>query len=147
MWCYRRDLNLYTAAPAEPWPKVLGPGPGLPGVEWKYVAKFIAIAGMADRARLVDDDLPPTHACPGPSISVELPLTPDGTFVEDLRVLSRTYLPCESIIHRMVRTSRAVSDIDETIIWNFHAESPNPDLFIFSPRRHARQVKRIPGTD
>lgn len=49
VWCYRRDLNLYTKTPAEPWPEVLGPGSGLPGVEWKYVTKFLAIGKTADR--------------------------------------------------------------------------------------------------
>ncbi len=65
VWCYRPDLNLYTVNPADPWPKVLGPGPGLPGVEWKYITKFLAIAKMAGQTKRISDDLPPSRTCPG----------------------------------------------------------------------------------
>jgi hypothetical protein len=115
VWCYRRDLNVYTVAAAEPWPKELGPGPSLPGVEWKYLAKFLAIPKMAYQTKLLNDDLPPNRVCRGPSISVELSLAPEQGSVETLRILSRTYLPCESVIRRSARTSRTASDIDETI--------------------------------
>ncbi|MBS1859841.1 MAG: hypothetical protein JST11_31010, partial [Acidobacteria bacterium] len=97
LWTYRQDIGLYTEEPAEPWPQPLGPGTGLPGKEWHYLAKFLALSGMADTARIISDDLAPTAACPGPSVLLELSL-PGAK--EELRVLSKSHLPCQSTILR-----------------------------------------------
>jgi hypothetical protein len=144
VWCYRPDLNVYTVNPADPWPRVLGPDPGLPGIEWKYIAKFLAIDKMAAQTKLISDDLPPTRTCPGPSISLEIQL-PDAPYVEGLRILSRTHLPCETSIHRFAKRVRMTpSDIDETITWTFPDEPPAPDYFVFSPSKKAKQVQKFP---
>ena len=147
VWCYRPDLNVYTVNPADPWPKLLGPGPGLPGVEWKYITKFLAIDKMAAQTKFISDDLAPTRACPGPSIALEIHL-PDAPYVEDLRILSRTYLPCETFIHGFKKgVHMTATDIDETINWTFRDGPPAPDYFVFSPRKRAKQVKKIPRLD
>lgn len=142
LWTYRQDIGLYTEEPAEPWPQRLGPGPGLPGIEWHYFAKFLALSGMADNTRLISDDLAPTAACPGPSALLEISL-PDGK--EELRVLSKSHLPCQSKTLRNGSSAHGIhSDVDETIVWRFAPDRPAASFFVFAPHKGARRVKRIP---
>jgi hypothetical protein len=145
LWTYCRNIGLYTEVPAEAWPKRLGPGPGLPGVEWKYVDKFLALSGMTNKARFVSDDLAPTSECPGPSTLLELTI-PGGK--EELRVLSKSHLPCQSTTHRTIRTPRAgLYDLDETIVWKFAPDPPAASLFVFTPNRGSKRVKRLPRVE
>jgi hypothetical protein len=145
LWTYCLDVGLYTEEPAMPWPQSLGPGPGLPGWEWHYFAKFLALSGMADHARIVSDDLAPTAECPGPSVLLEITI-PGGK--EKLRVLSRSYLPCQAIIRWSVSPKLALlTDFDETIVWKFAPDPPVASLFLFAPRKGAKRVKRMPRVD
>lgn len=146
LWCYREDLNAYTRTAAPPWPKELGSGPGLPGDEWEYLTKFLAIAGMADHARIVSDDLPPDADCPGPSALVELTLTTGrDAATERLRILTQSHLPCRDTIDQTYTHGLAIStDRHRTITWKFHPDPPPPGYFTFAPRKHAKKVKRFP---
>lgn len=145
LWTYRQDVGLYTEESAKPWPQPLGPGPGLPGLEWKYIAKFLALSGIADHARIVSDDLAPTAECPGPSVLLEITI-PGGK--EELRVLSRSSLPCQTVIHWSVSPKLALpTDFDEAIVWKFAPDPPAPSLFVFAPRKHAKRVKQMPRVD
>ncbi len=56
-WTYSPELKEYTERDAESWPTRLGPGPGLPGLDWQYVSKFRALGGMAASAKLLKDDI------------------------------------------------------------------------------------------
>lgn len=145
-WCYRRDLNQYQQDDAEPWPVPLAPSTGLPGTEWKYFAKFLAIGDMADRARLVKDDIGPDKFCAGSSVMLELTLAEGKEpSKEDLRILNGTHLPCYSVLFRM-RTSFNFNlpvDVKETITWRFR-DRLDPMLFVFAPKEHAKRVTHFP---
>jgi len=142
--CYRRDLNLYTETPADPWPERLGPGPGLPGEEWKYFAKFLAIEDMTDHAQILKDDVPPDRFCDGASTLITLILAEDQEPARELlRVLTRSHLPCHSTIIR-TRVSRAgPMEQTETITWRFRPR-PEPSFFVFAPHKRAKKVKGFP---
>jgi len=146
VWCYRNDLNVYTVTEANPWPERLGPEPGLPGVEWKYLTKFLAIADAAERAQILRDDAPPDKTCSGPSVAIELSLAEGSEPLrEQLRVLARSHLPCQTVIDRTRQDRRAgPADSRETISWRFQDGPPAPGFLIFTPRAHAKRVKRIP---
>ncbi len=143
-WCYRRDIKAYTVARADPWPQKLGPGDGLPGYEWKYFAKFIAIENAKDGARLLKDDIPPDRDCPGASVLIELTLAEGDTPArEELRVLTREHLPCRSTAH-FTRWGHGIPyDFEENTTWRFR-EQVDPALFVFAPDKHARRVNRFP---
>jgi hypothetical protein len=144
IWCYRRDLKAYTEAIAAPWPQRLGPGDGLPGYEWKYFAKFLAIEDEKDRARVLKDDIPPDHDCEGASVLIELTLAEgDAPAREELRVLTRKHLPCHSTTYfTRLGHGRMPYDFKEDITWRFR-DQIDPSLFVFAPDKHARKVARF----
>lgn len=143
-WCYRRDLNQYKQDDAEPWPVPLAPGNGLPGTEWKYFAKFLAIGDMADRARLVKDDIGPDKFCAGSSVMIDLTLAEGKEPAkEELRILNRTHLPCYLIVYRTRTSFNLPVDVKETITWRFR-DRLDPILFVFAPKKHAERVTHFP---
>ncbi len=147
-WCYRRDLHLYTEAQADSWPTQLGPGPGLPGDEWKYFTKFLAIADMSERAHIIRDDVPPDKSCLGPSVIVELDLSEGREPArEDLHILTHSHLPCRTVIYRLRRSAQSgvMMDSTETITWRFRNEPPHPSLFVFTPPKKSKRVKQFPS--
>ena len=149
VWCYRRDLHLYTEKKADPWPTQLGPGPGLPGYEWKYFAKFLALADMSARAHVIRDDVAPDRFCNGPSVIVGLALNEGREPArEELRILTRSHLPCHSVIYRLRRSAEGgvMMDSTETITWRFRNKLPDPGLCAFKPPRGSKRVEHFPLT-
>jgi len=147
VWSYRPDRNVYTQAKAQPGPERLGPEPGLPGIEWKYVTRFLAIGDMSQRATVVRDDIGPDNNCSGPSVLIKLSLSDDLTAPssESLRVLTRSYLPCYSVITRRERGWRlTMTDTVESMTWRFRDEPPDANEVAFHPKSSARLVKRLP---
>ncbi|HKD09102.1 MAG TPA: hypothetical protein VKB79_24580 [Bryobacteraceae bacterium] len=147
-WAYRPDRNVYTQTQAEPWPERLGPGPGLPGTEWKYLTKFLAIGDMSQRATIDRDDIPADKNCAGPSVLMTLSLSddPDLPSSENLRILTRSYLPCYSVITRREKSPHAsLEDTVESIIWRFRDGAPESSEISFAPKNGARLVKRLPN--
>src|SRR5487761_2269820 len=144
IWCYRRDLKAYTEVKAAPWPQRLGPGDGLPGYEWKYFTKFLAIADATGQARILDDNIPPDQDCLGASVLIELTLAGgDEPAKERLRVLTHEHLPCHSTAS-FVRWARGIPyDFKEDIAWRFR-DRVDPNLFVFTPDKQAKRVSRFP---
>lgn len=150
LWCYRRDLNEYTETKTDPWPERLGPGPGLPGTEWKYFAKFLAIGDVDGQTIIVQADAPADSTCAGPSVVLDLDLgsggMPAGEILqhkEELRVLTGSHLPCRSTTHEVFRIKGQMLDRTESITWKFREQAPDPSMFVFAPRPAAKQVKRF----
>lgn len=142
-WHYRPWLKEYTEIPAGEWPKEAGPAAGLPGIEWKYFAKFRAIAGMTNRAKLLKDDVAPNDTCPSASSVLELQL---GTgAVEELHVLTKSNLVCQSIVRRRMSFGGHVEYFVDTTSWKFLATSEpiDPGLFIFRPSKGTRKVQHF----
>ncbi|MEO7145354.1 MAG: hypothetical protein ABI165_17805 [Bryobacteraceae bacterium] len=150
IWCYRPVLGLYTETRADPWPTRLGPGPGLPGIEWKYFTKFLAIDDMRGHASIVKDDVDPDSSCHGPSVVVELKLSGRrNPATEDLRILTRSRLPCQTVIHWLRRGTLVGADTDstDTIAWSFQDRPPAPAVFVFTPPKNAKRVTKFPVID
>lgn len=137
--CYRRDLNQFTETLAARWPEPLGPGPGLPGEEWQYFAKFLAIAYMTPNARILKTGIAPDRVCRGSSTLIELTLYEGGGSREDLRIFDQSHLPCFSTRYSKRAATGLPAEAKETIRWRFRDEV-DPNLFVFAPRRGAKQV-------
>ena len=136
VWHYFPAFNRYSERPSPAWPKVAGPGGGLPGFEWEYVTRFRSIGDMANRARFIKTDIHPDHACHGLSTEIELETgTLDQSPPERLRILEDSHLVCESTI----RSSRVHGSFPEhrviTTIWQYNQLSGpvDPALFAFTP--------------
>ncbi|MGH9668395.1 MAG: hypothetical protein ACRD9L_28575 [Bryobacteraceae bacterium] len=139
-------MKEYIEEPAKPWPAQLGPGPGLPGLEWEFVNKFRTIAGIADRARLIKDDIAPDSVCPGPSALVEIKLSERPEPVtEQLRIEIRTGLVCESKVQRrrFVRVTPAEYTSKTEWIYRKLSGPVDASLFLFVPPQHTKRVERF----
>lgn len=137
--CYRRDLNQFTETLAARWPEPLGPGPGLPGEEWQYFAKFLAIADMAPSARIVKRGIAPDRVCRGSSTLIELRLDEASGSREELRIFDQSHLPCFSTRYAMRAATGLPAEAKETIRWRFRDEV-DQNLFVFKTRKGAKQV-------
>lgn len=140
-WQYRPKIKKYTEQPAAEWPQRPGPGPGLPGLEWKYFTKFRAIGGMANHATLLKEDVAPDDTCPSAFSVVELKI---GTaIVEDLHIMTKSSLVCQSIVRRhFIGGGGHLEYFTDTTSWKFLKTSDpiDPSLFIFHPPKHVKKV-------
>ncbi len=141
-WHYGPRLQKYTELPARPWPERAGPGLGLPGLEWQYFTKFRALAGMANRARLVSTHVKSDEACPGPTTEIELQVgTVDQKKTERLRILNSNNLVCESKVEYQTSKNHGQL-VTVTTTWRYDQVSGliNPELFTFNPPKGAKRV-------
>lgn len=141
-WHYRSVLKEYTEFPAEPWPRQAGPGRGLPGIEWKYFTKFRAIAGMVNRAKLRQENIAPNDVCPTKTSIVDLQLqsgAADAT--EELHVLTRSGLVCESVVRSRRVWGGHVEYNTDTTTWSYRRISGkvDPKLFVFIPPKKVKK--------
>lgn len=142
-WHYWPNVNKYTQTSAEPWPSQAGPGRGLPGIEWKYFAKFRAIAGMGNRAKLAKIDIPPDDTCPATSAILELQLrTGADAATEELHVMTRSGLVCESVVRSRLPFGGHMEYFTDTTSWTYRQTNGkiDPTLFLFTPPKHAKRV-------
>ena len=143
-WKYSARTNKYMEY-ASTWPPFPGPYQGLPGLEWKFVTRFMAVQDMAEKATLKDDDVSPDSICSAPTAKVEIQLAKHGhPALETLRVYTRTGLICQSIDWQARMSGVHVQEFRNTTTWDYLtvASAPLKD-FEFVPPKGARRVTKL----
>lgn len=143
---YRADLKEYILKPAAPWPAMQGPGPGLPGIEWSYFARFRAIGGAIPNISAYRGTMKPDRTCPFPTAVVEIQLSEGKNPVKErLRVDAGTALICTMSSERVmeVRTSKHMQWRE--FHWTYRRTSGPVDeeLFTCDPPGKAKAVDRF----
>ena len=148
-WQYLPEVNEYRVDPAEPWPAIPGPGPGAPGRDWEYVAKFGAVAGLSSRAKVLNGHVEPDGVCPTATVLVELQVGDSREpRVDRLRIDPSTGLVCQAQITLWRRNGSTLGKQRIDLQWRYLQLSGPVDsaLFAFTPPKHARRVKRFGRT-
>ena len=94
---------------------------------------------MTPNARILKTGIAPDWVCRGPSTLIELTLDEAGGSREDLRIFDQSHLPCFSTRYSKRAATGLPAEAKETIRWRFR-ERVDPNLFVFVPRKRAKQV-------
>lgn len=143
-WHWRQDLREYQETPALPWPKEAGPGPGLPGIDWKYFTKFRALHTALRTATLIDDNVEPDTDCAEPTLLIEIALSETPARVrERLWIGERTGLVCRSSLVRSGVLRGTIQRLERTTVWKYERlEGPiDSTPFEYSPPKGVRKVR------
>lgn len=145
-WHYLHGLNKYTEEPARPWSAPPGENGGLAGIEWRYFGRFRVVDRMIHRATLVKENVPASEVCPAITSTINLRLNGgrDAT-TEELHIMARTGLVCESIVRKRIKRGGRVEYFTNTNTWAYRevAGEIDPKLFLFVPPKHAKRVTNL----
>jgi outer membrane lipoprotein-sorting protein len=145
-WRYRPDLKEYTVEPAPEWIDPPQLEDGLVRMDWEYVSKFRALAGLGDKATLLRAEAPPDSACNGRTALVKIDLsTRQAPKVQFVRIDLDSALICDMREETTRILGGQAAAYTTTTHWSYkQITGPiDPTLFTFTPPKKARQVRKF----